>query len=360
MAQPWEMNWGPQEAAPATSAKAPWEMDWEQQEATRASEPADHGLSERQKLSPVGKALSPITSYPETYQRMNQDARDQVSKGVDQISNADGAWDVAKGAGNVAFGTLGYVSSPINAAYRSVIGQPIEDITGVPREYTEFATQLATPGIGLPGAVKAPAPNLPRPAPVAPTNEIVDAARRVSEVAPETVNVPKAFSSDNMAVQRTAQGIRNIPIVGDAIPKATGEMADQLEGAVSNIASHYGDGSGPNVANRIRNTIGSAAEREAQTARSATDSSDAAVLADWEQAHTTAREGIAGHENNALYRLPAHRWAICRRRTWAQPSLPAFGRVSGRRMRPKNGSTGLPGKAMALLMRMPSEEFEET
>jgi hypothetical protein len=304
MAQPWEMDWGPQEA----TAKAPWEMDWGPAEATRAAEPADHGLSERQKLSPVGKALSPITSYPETYQRMNQDARDQISRGVDQISNPDsltdlqahGISDVLTGAGNVALGTLGYVASPINAAYRSIVGQPVEDVTGIPREYTEFAGQLATPGIGLPGAVKAPAPNLPRPVPAAPTNEIVDAARRVSEVAPETVNVPKAFSSDNMAVQRTAQGIRNIPIVGDAIPKATGEMADQLGGAVGSIASHYGEGSGPNVANRIRNIIGGAAERESQTAKAAADSSDAAVLADWERAHTGAADAITGVETNAL------------------------------------------------------------
>jgi hypothetical protein len=111
MAQPWEMDWGPQEA----TAKAPWEMDWGPAEATRAAEPADHGLSERQKLSPVGKALSPITSYPETYQRMNQDARDQISRGVDQISNPDsltdlkahGLSDVLTGAGNVALGSLG-------------------------------------------------------------------------------------------------------------------------------------------------------------------------------------------------------------------------------------------------------------
>jgi hypothetical protein len=274
----------------------------------REAEPADHGLSERQKLSPVQKALSPITSYPETYQRMNQDARDQISRGFEQISNPDsltdlqahGISDVLTGAGNVALGSLGYVASPLNAAYRSIIGQPVEDVTGIPREYTEFAGQLATPGIGLPGAVKAPAPNLPRPAPIPPANEIADAARRVSEVAPESVNVPKAFASDNMAVQRTAQGIRNIPIVGDAIPRATGEMADQLGGAVNSIAAHYGEGSGPNVANRIRNTIGSAAEREAQTAKAAADSSDAAVLADWERAHTGANEAIAGIETNAL------------------------------------------------------------
>lgn len=109
----------------------------------------DHGLAERQKLSPIGKALNPITSYPETYSKMNKEAREQISHGVDQLSAPTGALDVAKGLGNTALGSLGYVASPINAAYRSVVGQPVEDVTGVPREYTELAAQLATPGIGF-------------------------------------------------------------------------------------------------------------------------------------------------------------------------------------------------------------------
>src|SRR5436190_2090883 len=75
-------------------------------------EPADHGLSERQKLSPIEKAISPITSYPATYQRMNQEARDQMSQGVNQISNAEsltdpqahGISDVLTGAGQAALG----------------------------------------------------------------------------------------------------------------------------------------------------------------------------------------------------------------------------------------------------------------
>lgn len=140
------------------------------------AEPADHGLSERQKLSPVEKAISPITSYPATYQRMNQEARDQMSQGVNQIRNSEslvdpqahGIADVLTGAGKTALGALGYVASPINAAYRSVIGQPVEDVTGIPREHTEFAAQLATPGIGLTG--KAPAPKIaPAAKPKAPS-----------------------------------------------------------------------------------------------------------------------------------------------------------------------------------------------
>jgi hypothetical protein len=274
------------------------------------AEPADHGLSERQKLSPVQKAINPITSYPETYQRMNKEARDMVSSGADQLvrgfgnakeASLDGLGDAAIGAGKVALGSLGYIASPINAAYRSIIGQPVEDTTGIPREYTEFAAQLATPGIGLPGSVRAPAPNIPRSAPVAPApvNEIASAASRVSDVAPEAVNVPRAFASDNMAVQRTAQGIRNLPVIGDAIPRATGEMTDQLGNAVKSIASSYGEGSGPNVASRIGRNIGSQAEGETQAASAAAAQSDAAVLADWERAHTSARDAIGAAETGA-------------------------------------------------------------
>jgi hypothetical protein len=111
------------------------------------SEPADHGLSERQKLSPIEKAVNPITSYPETYSRMNKEARDQISRGAGQIANhesltdlqAHGISDVLTGAANMGLGAVGYVASPISAAYRSIVGQPIEDVTGIPREYTEFA-----------------------------------------------------------------------------------------------------------------------------------------------------------------------------------------------------------------------------
>jgi hypothetical protein len=89
---------------------------------------------------------------------MNLEAQHQVGHGAGQIAEGwgeaqpgslAGLGKFAKGAANVGLGALGYVYSPVNAAYRSVIGQPVEDVTGIPREYTEFAAQLATPGIGL-------------------------------------------------------------------------------------------------------------------------------------------------------------------------------------------------------------------
>jgi hypothetical protein len=134
----------------------------------------------------------------------------------------------------------------------------------------------------------------------APDNGVVEAARRVSEVAPETVNVPRAFASDSIAVQRGGQMARNVPIMGDSIPRATGEMVDQLGGAVQSIASHYGEGAGPNVASRISRTIGGAAEQEALAARTAAQQSDAALLADWEAAQARTLESIQGRETNAL------------------------------------------------------------
>lgn len=155
---PWEAYGG---SAPAPVG--PWAAYAPAQETPPAAmvplqepEAADHGLSEREKLSPLQKAISPITSYPATYDRMNKDARAQVSHGIDQISHPDGVGDVAKGVANTALGAAGYVTSPISAAYRSIVGQPVEDVTGIPREQTEFAAQLLTPGIGLTGAAKAP------------------------------------------------------------------------------------------------------------------------------------------------------------------------------------------------------------
>ncbi len=269
-------------------------------------EAPDHGLSERQKLSPVGKALSPITSYPETYQRMNKEAREQISGGVVQMLHpkeslvdpeAHGLSEVLTGAGKAALGTVGYVASPISAAYRSVMGQPVEDVTGIPREYTEFAGQLATPGLGMTKLPKAPAV-LPKPA--AAPNEVVAAAGRVSEAAGSPVDVPRAFASDNIAVQRAGQMARNVPIVGDSIPRATGQMADQLADATKSIASTYGEGSGPNVASRVGRTIQSSADAEAAAAAQAARQSDDAVLAAWQRDTDAAHQSIAAREAQSL------------------------------------------------------------
>jgi hypothetical protein len=206
------------------------------------SAPDDHGLAERQKLSPVAKALSPITGYPETYQKMNQEAQQQVSRGIDQATSGNGVMETAKGVGNVALGTLGFVASPINAAYRSVVGQPVEDVTGIPREYTEFAAQLATPGIGLAG--KAPSPSIAaNPAKVlSPGQEVVTAADRLSQSG-APVQVPRAVATDNMGVQQAAAVSSNVPVAGTPLVKAAERTIDQLGSKVDEVAQGYGNAS---------------------------------------------------------------------------------------------------------------------
>jgi len=213
--------------------------------------PDDHGLSERQKLSAVGKALNPITSYPETYQKMNQEARDQISGGIDQMLNpkesltdpqAHGLSEVLTGAGKAALGAVGYAASPISAAYRSVVGQPVEDVTGIPREYTEFAAQLATPGLGFSG--KTPAPSITQ-APVrtlSPGQEVVAAADRLSQSG-APVQVPRAVASDSMPVQQAGAVTSNIPVAGTPLVKAAERTIDQLGTKADEVAQGYGGAS---------------------------------------------------------------------------------------------------------------------
>lgn len=98
------------------------------------------------------KALEPITSYPGTYRDMNREGRVQMAEGIDQLSSPQNAWDLAKGAGNLSLGTLNWLGSPFSAALRTVAGKPIEENTGIPKEYTELALSMAPlmPKRGLP------------------------------------------------------------------------------------------------------------------------------------------------------------------------------------------------------------------
>lgn len=193
-------------------------------QAQLAPEAADHGLSERQKLSPVEKAISPITNYPATYDRMNKEARGTLSRGVDQLTAGNGVLETAKGAGNIALGTLGYVASPINAAYRSVVGQPIEDVTGIPREYPEFAAQLATPGLGMTGAAR-PAQAASVAAKAAPSIAELKAAAKAGYDSPEVSSLvikPTAISKYSEQAQTS---LNNAGFDENLAPKTFGILA---------------------------------------------------------------------------------------------------------------------------------------
>ncbi len=155
-------------------------------------------------------------------------------------------------------------------------------------------------GVGFMGVPKPPAPEVAAPA----VSEMAAASDRLA-ASGNPVDVPRAIASDSMVAQRTGQAIRNIPVVGDAIPKATARLGGQLEDAASNVASDLGGGSGPNVAHSIGQTIGTAAERETAAAKAAAQQSDQAVLADWERSVHGANEAVAGIETGARDRAQA-------------------------------------------------------
>lgn len=124
------------------------------------------------------KAAEPITSYPETYDKMQREARERMAKGVQQLGET---YDVASlptkearraarraradnatyGLGNTVLGAAEYLTSPIQAGLRTVVGKPIEDATGIRKEYVEFTAGMLMPGLGL---TRLPAKAVPKAA----------------------------------------------------------------------------------------------------------------------------------------------------------------------------------------------------
>lgn len=148
-------GWAVKDTAPVGMAK--------QQGGGDTSDPAPSG-------GWLAKAIEPITSLPSTYMQMNREAREKMSQGVEQLGTPG---ERLKGGWNVATGALDFGMSPINAPVRTLVGKPVEDITGIPKEYTEFATTLALPGVGLASYGKArdalkPLENIVSPTTVSP------------------------------------------------------------------------------------------------------------------------------------------------------------------------------------------------
>jgi hypothetical protein len=119
-----------------------------------------------------------------------------------------------------------------------VVGKPIEENTGIPKEYSEFAASLAIPGLGLRSAVPAPAvrPAGVRP-PAAPVNEIAEAAAR------QGITMPRAAVTESIPLQATAGAVKEMPLVGTPLVKASRQSAEEIENAVSRTAAEYGTGS---------------------------------------------------------------------------------------------------------------------
>jgi hypothetical protein len=138
----------------------------------------DAAAAQPQQQSMIAKAVEPITSYPATQSQMAHESYDQLSRGAGQVKNAivgDYApAELLKGVGNVALGGIGYVASPINAALRTVVGKPIEENTGIPKEIPETIASFAIP---VPGAsIRVGRSGIKAPAAVPSREQLYDAA----------------------------------------------------------------------------------------------------------------------------------------------------------------------------------------
>lgn len=202
-------------------------------------EAADHGLSERQKLSPTGKALSPFTEYPKNLTNMAKQAQGQIAEGWNQMTHpgslttleGTGLSDIGTGAAKFAMGNVANAFAPASAAYRSIVGQPIEDTTGIPREYSEFAAQLATPGLGLARLGEAKPFIGPPPSTAA-------------EAASARLGVPisRAAVSDSPTVQSASGALKEVPFVGTPLVNSAKTTLKGLDKAAQDTAAAYGSG----------------------------------------------------------------------------------------------------------------------
>jgi hypothetical protein len=66
--------------------------------------------------------------------------------------------------------------------------------------------------------------------------DVAAAAERIG------VQVPKAIATDSVALQRAAQGARNVPFAGDPLVRATDNMVEGLGRAADDVASGLGSG----------------------------------------------------------------------------------------------------------------------
>lgn len=264
--------------------------------------------------------VEPFLSYPETQGQMARESAQQMGEGASRIGRAltprsgprvgpfpdEQAANLVTGAGELAAGGLGYIASPINAALRTVVGKPVEDITGVPKEYTEFGASLALP---IPKRIPLPARAEPKAAPkVSPTQEQLFesadanyAAARKSpyRMAPEDTKamvddirtslkeegyrdylVPKTFKAlDEFSVTDPSgvadiDGVRKAlnragadPAEKDAVRRAISAIDAKLSPAVPEIAAARGDYAAGSRSELITEAV-ERAQRQASAANS--------------------------------------------------------------------------------------------
>jgi hypothetical protein len=206
--------------------------------------------------SALHEAVKPLTSLPSTYADINREAREQMATGAGQLANPQSNWDYLKGAGNIVGGGLNYVASPITAPMRSFASRPLEETTGIPKEYTEFALSLLPWMPKGTGVVRAgEAASVPTAQALEQTAEAGFKGARESGI-----SVP---ATDVASIAQKAQTVlHNNGYREYLAPKtyaALAEMQNAPEGAIADVADLHG----------MRRVLGNAAGSPDATERSA-------------------------------------------------------------------------------------------
>jgi hypothetical protein len=240
------------------------------------------------------KAAEPITSYPATEAQMARESAGQVAAGIGQIAsgvrsavnpnaaaspepdnrpewlksaaptNDQGLTDILKGAGNAAVGAAGYVTAPVNAALRTFAGKPIEENTGIPKEYTEFAASLALP---MPKRIPFPAPKV-----AAPTMQELRTTAQAGYQSPEVA----AVTLDPAGVSRLAQDIEGglksgtLNMAPGAVPRPViRQLAERTFGVIDEAKANPQDFATLTSLDGLRKLFGEAANTLDKTDRMA-------------------------------------------------------------------------------------------
>lgn len=245
-------------------------------------------------LKAAKDAVKPFTSYPETYLKMARESRAEFERGLGQLAKPESPWDIAKGVGNVALGGLGWATSPINAGLRTIVGQPLEEHTGIPKEYSELVAGLATPGIGLTRLPKSPVPTLPPPPP---------------SIAGVTLSEGQSTRSLPL-IQREQAALRGVPALGAAAHARAAEFGVQQAGQVAGSHANVARALDP-FGQVIAETPHEAGRLVSEGIRSAERSAKAGVTAAYDYAkslpgevHAGTFEGIAPKIKNMLSMRP--------------------------------------------------------
>lgn len=261
-----------------------------------------------------------VTDVPKEIVKAASENIDAIKKGITD-RGSKGPLEGLMDAGKAVLAIPGLIASPLTGAARSLIGHPMaqaEHAVGTlinpeaaakddPQKMYEAAkgdTDLAMSALASRGGPPSVPAVITGPAKAGEGQQVVSAAQRLSD-AGVPIDVPRAIASDSAAVQRIGQGLRNVPIVGDAIPRATLKLTEDLGGASRSIADQYGSGSGPNVASRIGGRLSGAADAETNAATNAARLSDEAVSAAHERAGVQANQSLDAADTSALQQARA-------------------------------------------------------